>query len=240
VPAENLSHGKSGIFNTGSEPIDILCPISRRFELGIRILLKRLYATVLGEMPDVFMDRLEEDYLAMDTEAEDIVRELYAAVDYWAERDTDAQFVAGLFLALFNREGQEAGLEYWTNELETSNRRAVLESFLGSQEFLALRDSLWQTRIAESSRLELIFAAEENVEGAPDGACRLFDSAPAEDLILDSTQELEYFRVPTVALANGPLTYAVNFSDVSQKVASFVLECSLQAGVRIAGMTFRD
>ena len=240
APAENLRHGQSGIFNAGSEPIDILCPISRRFELGIRILLKRLYATVLGEMPDVFMDRLEEDYLAMDTEAEDIVRELYAAVDYWAERDTDAQFVAGLFLALFNREGQEAGLDYWTNELETSNRRAVLESFLGSQEFLALRDSLWQTRIAKSSRLELIFAAEENVEGAPDGACRLFDSAPAEDLILDSTQELEYFRVPTVALANGPLTYAVNFSDVSQKVGSFVLECSLQAGVRIAGMTFRD
>jgi hypothetical protein len=58
--------------------------------------------------------------------------------------------------------------------------------------------------------------------------------------MLDSAQALEYFRVPTVALANGPLTYAVDFSDASQKLGSFVLECSLQAGVKIAGMTFRD
>jgi len=240
VPAVNLAHGKSGISNTGNEPIDILCPISRKFELGIRALLKRLYATVLHEMPDAFMDRLEEDYLAMDKEATDIVRELYAEVHYRAERDTDSQFVAGLYAALFNREGKDAGIEYWTNELATRSREVVLEEFLRSQEFLELNDSLWLPRTSESSRLELIFATEESVQDAPDGVCRLFDNAPADDLMLDSTQELEYFRVPTVALASGPLTYAVDFSDESQKVGSFVLECSLQAGVRIAGMTFRD
>ncbi len=240
VPAVNLAHSRSGISNTGNEPIDILCPISRKFELGIRLLLKRLYATVLREMPDAFMDRLEEDYLAMDKEAEVIVRELYAEVDYWEKRDTNAQFVTGLYAALFNREGKDAAIEYWTNELETSGRKEVLDFFLSSEEFLELRASLWEPRISESSRLELIFATEESVQDAPDGVCRLFDSAPADDLMLDSAQALEYFRVPTVALANGPLTYAVDFSDASQKLGSFVLECSLQAGVKIAGMTFRD
>jgi len=240
VPAENLTHGKSGISNSGNEPIDILCPISRKFELGIRALLKRLYATVLHEMPDAFMDRLEEDYLAMDKEAADIVRELYAEVHYRAERDTDSQFVAGLYAALFNREGKDAVIESWTNQLATRPRKDVLEDFLGSQEFLELKESLWQLRNPESSRLELIFATEESVQDAPDGVCRLFDSAPSDDLMLDSAQALEYFRVPTVALASGPLTYSVDFSHESQNVGSFVLECSLQAGVRIAGMTFRD
>jgi len=176
----------------------------------------------------------------MDKEATDIVRELYAEVHYRAERDTDSQFVAGLFAALFNREGKDAGIEYWTNELATRSREVVLEEFLRSQEFLELNDSLWLPRTSESSRLELIFATEESVQDAPDGVCRLFDNAPADDLMLDSTQELEYFRVPTVALASGPLTYSVDFSHESQNVGSFVLECSLQAGVRIAGMTFRD
>jgi hypothetical protein len=238
--AANLTHGKLGTFNGGEEPVDILCPISRQFELGIRALLKRLYATVLNEMPDVFLDRIEEGYIRGEYEAEYIIRDFYESVGYWMQRDTDKEFVAALYGALFNREGEDAGIEYWTGEIERSSREAVLDFFLGSTEFLTLRDALLLSNTSSSSRLELIFAPGENVDETQDGVCRLFDSAPTEALLSDSIKELEYFRVPTVALGNGPLTYTVNFSDIDSDISSFVLECSLQAGVGLAGIAFRD
>jgi len=32
----------------------------------------------------------------------------------------------------------------------------------------------------------------------------------------------------------------LNFSDIDSDISSFVLECSLQAGVGLAGIAFRD
>ena len=106
---------------------------------GIEGFVNRLYVAGLERNPDEEGRQYWINCYNNGMKAEDIARGFMLSDEILRKNTTNEHFIKTLYEGLFNREADEAGLEYWMEALRGGMSRAeVAESFISSTEFNAV------------------------------------------------------------------------------------------------------